>query len=162
MRRILELLLITSLAVGMTACSGLKKKGEESESETGSESISTELPSGSDEANIDNRVIYFDFDKTTLKSESFVELNKVVQFLNDNPTLQIEISGHTDNKGSDRYNENLSQGRAEAVVEYLIQEGIESWRLSAKGYGESKPVATNDTDEGRAENRRVEFTVLAK
>ncbi|MDH5380566.1 MAG: OmpA family protein [Cyclobacteriaceae bacterium] len=106
--------------------------------------------------------IYFDFDKTTLKSESFVELNKVVLFLNDNPTLEIELSGHTDSKGSDSYNEQLSQGRAESVVEYLIEQGIDSFRLIPKGYGESKPVATNNTEEGRAENRRVEFTVLSK
>ncbi len=106
--------------------------------------------------------IYFDFNKTTLKSESFVELNKVVNFLNDNPTLQIEISGHTDAVGTDKYNEDLSQGRAESVVQYLIENGIGTNRLVAKGYGESKPIATNETDEGRAQNRRVEFTVLAK
>ncbi len=106
--------------------------------------------------------IYFDFDKTTLKSESFVELDKVVNFLTDNGTLEIEISGHTDSKGTDSYNKDLSQGRAESVVQYLIEHGIQEYRLKAKGYGEEKPIATNDTDEGRAENRRVEFTVLAK
>lgn len=106
--------------------------------------------------------IFFDFDKTTLKSESFVELNKVVEFLEDNPTVEIEIAGHTDSKGSDDYNLNLSQGRAQAVVDYLISEGIDEFRLAAKGYGESKPMETNDTDEGRATNRRVEFTVLKK
>lgn len=106
--------------------------------------------------------IYFDFDKTTLKRESFVELNKVVDFLKQNKTVEIEISGHTDNKGSDEYNENLSQGRSQAVVDYLISQGVESFRLSAHGYGESKPIDTNDTDEGRAVNRRVEFTVLKK
>ncbi|MGE0771127.1 MAG: OmpA family protein [Cyclobacteriaceae bacterium] len=104
--------------------------------------------------------IYFDFDKTTLKSESYVELNKVVDFLRQNPSVEIEISGHTDNKGSDTYNESLSQGRSQAVVDYLISQGIESYRLSAHGYGESKPIDTNDTDEGRANNRRVEFTIL--
>lgn len=104
--------------------------------------------------------IYFDFDKTTLKSESYVELNKVVDFLKQNASVEIEISGHTDSKGSDTYNENLSQGRSQAVVDYLISQGIESYRLSAHGYGESKPIDTNDTDEGRANNRRVEFTVL--
>lgn len=104
--------------------------------------------------------IYFDFDKTTLKSESFVELDKVVDFLNQNPSVEIEISGHTDSKGSDDYNLNLSQGRSQSVVDYLISKGIDSYRLSAHGYGESKPIDTNDTDEGRANNRRVEFTVL--
>ena len=104
--------------------------------------------------------IYFDFDKTTLKSESFVELNKVVDFLQRNPNVSIEISGHTDSKGTDQYNLNLSQGRSQSVVDYIIGQGIESFRLQAKGYGESKPVDTNDTEEGRANNRRVEFTVL--
>ena len=104
--------------------------------------------------------IYFDFDKTTLKSESYVELNKVVDFLKQNETVEIEISGHTDNKGSDEYNANLSQGRSQAVVDYIISQGIESYRLTAHGYGEAKPIDTNDTDDGRANNRRVEFTVL--
>jgi OmpA-OmpF porin, OOP family len=106
--------------------------------------------------------IYFDFDKTTLKRESFVELNKVVDFLKTNKTVEIEISGHTDNKGSDEYNATLSQGRSQAVVDYLISQGIDTSRLTAHGYGESKPVDTNDTDTGRAVNRRVEFTVLKK
>jgi outer membrane protein OmpA-like peptidoglycan-associated protein len=106
--------------------------------------------------------IYFDFDKTTLKKESFTELNKVVDFLKENNSVEIEISGHTDNKGSDDYNANLSQGRSQSVVDYLISQGIDSFRLTAHGYGESKPIDTNDTDEGRANNRRVEFTVLKK
>lgn len=106
--------------------------------------------------------IFFDFDKTTLKSESYVELDKVVDFLKNNATVEIEIAGHTDSKGSDDYNLNLSQGRAQAVVDYLISQGIDDYRLIAKGYGESVPLETNDTDEGRAINRRVEFTVLKK
>lgn len=106
--------------------------------------------------------IYFDFDKTTLKDESFVELNKVVDFLKQNETVEIEISGHTDSKGSDDYNLNLSQGRSQAVVDYIIGQGIETYRLSAHGYGEAKSIDTNDTDAGRANNRRVEFTVLKK
>jgi len=104
--------------------------------------------------------IYFDYDKTTLKSESFVELKKVVDFLKRNTTVEIEISGHTDDKGSDVYNENLSQGRSQAVVDYLISQGIESARLRAHGYGESKPIDSNSTEDGRANNRRVEITVL--
>jgi OmpA-OmpF porin, OOP family len=106
--------------------------------------------------------IYFDFNKTSLKSESFVELNKVVDFLQSNPTVEIEIAGHTDSKGSDEYNNTLSQGRSQAVVDYLVQQGIGESRLTAKGYGESKPIDTNDTPEGQANNRRVEFTVLKK
>ena len=106
--------------------------------------------------------IFFDFDKTTLKSESYVELDKVVEFLQDNSSIEIEIAGHTDSKGSDDYNLNLSQGRAQAVVDYLISQGIDDYRLIARGYGETVPLETNETDEGRAVNRRVEFTVLKK
>ncbi len=106
--------------------------------------------------------IYFDFNKTTLKPESFTELNKVVDFLQSNPTVEIEIAGHTDSKGTDEYNKTLSQGRSQSVVDYLAQQGIDMGRLTAKGYGESKPIDTNDTPEGQANNRRVEFTVLKK
>lgn len=106
--------------------------------------------------------IYFDFDKTTLKKESFVELNKVVDFLKQNPSVEIQIEGHTDSKGSDEYNLNLSQGRSQSVVDYIISQGIDGNRLRAQGYGESKPIDTNDTDAGRANNRRVEFTILKK
>jgi outer membrane protein OmpA-like peptidoglycan-associated protein len=106
--------------------------------------------------------IYFDFDKTTLKTESFTELNKVVDFLKQNPSVEIEISGHTDFKGSDDYNINLSQGRSQSVVDYIISQAIDSYRLIAHGYGENKPIDTNETDAGRANNRRVEFTVLKK
>lgn len=106
--------------------------------------------------------IYFDFDRTTLKKESFVELNKVVAFLKQNKSVAIEIAGHTDSKGSDEYNLNLSQGRSQAVVDYLISQGIATERLKAHGYGETVPLSTNDTDAGRANNRRVEFTILSK
>lgn len=106
--------------------------------------------------------IYFDFDKTTLKSESFVELDKVVDFLKQNSHVEIEIAGHTDSKGSDVYNQNLSQGRSQSVVDYLSSQGIDSSRLTAHGYGESKPIDSNETEEGRGNNRRVEFTVLKK
>jgi len=106
--------------------------------------------------------IYFDFDRTTLKKESFTELNKVVDFLKQNSSVEVEIAGHTDNKGADDYNANLSQGRSQAVVDYLISQGIADTRLTAHGYGESKPIDSNDTDPGRANNRRVEFTVVKK
>ncbi len=106
--------------------------------------------------------IYFDFDKTSLKSESFTELNKVVDFLKQNKTVEIEISGHTDSKGSDDYNLNLSQGRSQSVVDYIISQGIDSYRLTAHGYGETKPIDTNESEAGRANNRRVEFTVVKK
>jgi OOP family OmpA-OmpF porin len=104
--------------------------------------------------------IYFDNDKTILKPESFPELRKVLDFLTANPKIAVEIAGHTDSNGSDTHNEALSQGRSEAVVEWLISQGIDVERLSAKGYGEAKPIDTNATKEGQANNRRVEFTVL--
>jgi OOP family OmpA-OmpF porin len=104
--------------------------------------------------------IYFDNDKTTLKPESFAELSKVLDFLTANPKIAVEIAGHTDSNGSDEHNQTLSQGRSEAVVEWLIGQGIDVSRLSARGYGESKPIDTNATKEGQANNRRVEFTVV--
>lgn len=104
--------------------------------------------------------IYFDNDKTTLKPASFTELAKVLDFLTANPKISVEIAGHTDSNGSDEHNNALSQGRSEAVVEWLIGQGIDVSRLTAKGYGESKPIDTNATKEGQANNRRVEFTVV--
>ncbi|EMR04127.1 OmpA family protein [Cesiribacter andamanensis] len=104
--------------------------------------------------------IFFDFDKTTLREESFPELDKVVELMEQNPNLYIEIGGHTDDKGSDEYNERLSQGRAEAVREYITAKWIEPARVTARGYGESKPEVPNDTDDNRQINRRVEFTIL--
>ena len=106
--------------------------------------------------------IYFDFDKTTLKKESFIELNKVVEFLKENPSVEIEIAGHTDSKGADDYNVNLSQGRSQSVVDYIVSQGIQSFRLAAHGYGEALPIDNNETEAGRANNRRVDFTVLKK
>lgn len=103
--------------------------------------------------------IFFEFGKATLKEESYPELKRLIKLLNDNPAIQIELSGHTDNVGSDADNMSLSQNRADAVVAYLTENGIKANRLTAKGYGETQPVATNDTEEGKQLNRRVEFTV---
>ena len=108
------------------------------------------------------RNIFFDFDKATLRPESTNELERLIKLLNDLPTLKIEISSHTDSKGSDAYNMTLSQSRSESVVSYLINHGIAKDRLTAKGYGETKPMDTNDTDEGRQNNRRSEFKILSK
>ena len=80
--------------------------------------------------------------------------------MEDNPNIEIEIAGHTDNKGSDEYNLDLSAGRAQAVMDYIIAQGIDDWRIQSEGYGESRPETTNATDAGRAINRRVEFTIL--
>jgi len=101
--------------------------------------------------------IFFDYDKYDLLPESYPELNRLVKILRENPDNIVEISGHTDNKGSDEYNQQLSEKRAQSIVEYLISAGCKHESLKAKGYGESKPVDTNETDEGRAKNRRVEF-----
>jgi OmpA-OmpF porin, OOP family len=106
--------------------------------------------------------IYFEFDKAELMPRSYVELNKLLTIMKGNPTLCIEIAGHTDSDGSDDYNNNLSQKRAEAVMTFLKAQGVSAKRLQAKGKGEAHPIASNDTDEGKAENRRVEFEVLKK
>ena len=103
--------------------------------------------------------IFFEFGKSTLKTESYPELKRLIKLLSDNPTITIELSGHTDNVGADADNLTLSQNRAAAVVDYLTQNGIKANRLVAKGYGETLPVATNDTEEGKQLNRRVSFTV---
>lgn len=106
--------------------------------------------------------IFFDFDKATIRPESANELERLIKLLNENPTLKIELGSHTDSKGSDEYNQKLSQSRSQSVVSYLIGKGIATDRLVAKGYGETVPVATNDTDEGRQQNRRTEFKILSK
>jgi outer membrane protein OmpA-like peptidoglycan-associated protein len=106
--------------------------------------------------------IFFETAKATLKPESFTQLEQVLKFMNSNPSMRMEISGHTDNTGSLKLNTRLSQARAESVVEYLVERGIDETRLDAKGYAFSQPIATNDTAEGRAKNRRVEFKILSK
>lgn len=105
--------------------------------------------------------IYFEFDKSTILQQSYFELMKLITLLDTYPKMRIEISGHTDGKGSDSYNLRLSENRAKAVTDYLISKGVNEKRLRYKGYGKSMPIDTNDTEEGRANNRRVEFKVLA-
>jgi len=104
--------------------------------------------------------IFFDTDKFDLKSESTAELEKLFGLLNKNPKMKIEICGHTDNIGDDKYNQTLSENRAKAVYEYLVTHGIAKERLTYKGYGETVPIDTNNTEEGRANNRRTEFKVM--
>lgn len=106
--------------------------------------------------------IYFEFDKDELMPRSFVELNKLLKIMRDNPKLVIDIVGHTDALGDDAYNLELSQRRAQSVVDFLTQNHVSKSRLRARGEGERMPIATNDTDEGRALNRRVEFVVVKK
>jgi outer membrane protein OmpA-like peptidoglycan-associated protein len=108
------------------------------------------------------RNVFYDFDKATLRKESIVELNLLVKILNDYSTMRIELSSHTDNKGSERYNLDLSQRRSQAVMEYLISKGIKANRLQAVGYGFSIPIASNDTEKGRQMNRRTEIKILSK
>ncbi|HXP49885.1 MAG TPA: OmpA family protein, partial [Bacteroidia bacterium] len=105
--------------------------------------------------------IFYDFDKATLKDESTSELDKMIKLMNENPALKVEIASFTDSKGKDDYNMRLSQARAQSVVDYLISKGIDKARLVAKGYGKENPIASNDTDEGRQQNRRTEFKVLS-
>ncbi|HEX6333695.1 MAG TPA: OmpA family protein [Flavisolibacter sp.] len=104
--------------------------------------------------------VFFDFDKWSLRPESFVELDRVVKLLKENPAIEIEMSAHTDSYGSDDYNYRLSDNRARSVMEYILSKGIEPSRIISKGYGETMPVVANDTDENRQLNRRVEFTIL--
>jgi outer membrane protein OmpA-like peptidoglycan-associated protein/tetratricopeptide (TPR) repeat protein len=104
--------------------------------------------------------IFYDFDKATVRQESTSELERLLKLLNETANLKIEISSHTDSKGANDYNFKLSYNRAKSVVDYLISKGISSDRLVSKGYGEEKPIATNDTEEGRQMNRRTEFKIL--
>ena len=104
--------------------------------------------------------VFFGFNSYDLKDESRIELNLLVELLNRNPKLNIEIGGHTDNKGSQSYNQKLCENRAKSVYEYLISQGIPPSRLSFKGYYFSQPIDTNDSKEGRAKNRRTEFKIV--
>ncbi|MEC5142290.1 OmpA family protein [Chitinophaga sp. 212800010-3] len=103
--------------------------------------------------------IFFDTKQYSLKPASITELDKLVQLLKENPAIKIEISGYTDNVGTDKDNQILSENRAKAVVQYLTEKGISAARLTSKGYGKTQPVADNDTEEGRAQNRRTVMTI---
>lgn len=104
--------------------------------------------------------IFFDFNQFELQPQSQTELDKLVQLLQENPTVKVQIEGHTDNIGNAADNLKLSQNRAKAVVDYLIGKGIPANRLSAKGFGATKPIADNNTEEGRAQNRRTELKIV--
>jgi len=105
------------------------------------------------------RNIFFDFDKATLRPESTTELDRLTGLLTQYPNLKIEIAGYTDNKGTQTYNQALSQSRSKSVVDYLVAHGIAATRLTFRGYGMDSPIATNETDEGRQLNRRTEFKI---
>lgn len=104
--------------------------------------------------------IFFDVDKFELKEKSKTELQKISRFLTDNPLVRVEISGHTDNVGAPLYNKQLSEKRAQSVYQYLRDNGIDAKRLIPKGYGQERPVSTNETEEGRQANRRIEFKII--
>lgn len=101
--------------------------------------------------------VLFQTNKTALLPSSYSELNVIVEYLNKNPQFQIIINGHTDSSGNERTNKKLSTGRAKAVADYIISKNINKTRITFAGYGSSKAIATNETDEGKQQNRRVEF-----
>lgn len=105
--------------------------------------------------------IFYETDKYDLKEESKVELDKLISFLKKNPKVKFEISGHTDNVGGKAYNQGLSERRSRSVYDYLTANGIEASRVKAVGYGDTKPVADNNTPAGRSQNRRTEFTITS-
>lgn len=105
--------------------------------------------------------VLFDFDKYNLQPQAKENLDKLVEILNKYPDTNIEIHGHTDSKGTPKYNQALSERRTKSVANYLIEKKINSGRLKTIGFGEDKPIASNDTEEGRAQNRRVEFAITA-
>jgi OmpA-OmpF porin, OOP family len=104
--------------------------------------------------------IFFDFDKAVLKPESFLELAQVVDLMKKRPAMQVELMGHTDSVGDEKYNLGLSKRRATAVQKYLTEQSVDQSRIVVSYYGESKPIDTNATKAGRSKNRRVEFKIL--
>ncbi len=106
-------------------------------------------------------MVNFGFDSSELTSSAKSNLDKLAEVLKNNPDTNINIYGHTDSKGTEAYNQSLSERRAASVRSYLISKGVASSRVMTMGVGENEPIATNDTDAGRAENRRVEFAITA-
>jgi len=106
--------------------------------------------------------VHFESGKAELRRSSYDRLDELVAYLKNKPSVKIEIAGHTDNVGNKQDNKQLSQERAQVVKNYLLENGIDEKRLRAKGYGESEPIATNDTPEGRQQNRRTEVRILER
>lgn len=161
---------LITLPVGKDYAFNVNRKGylmfseNYSLSQTGSDStyhVDIPLQPLETNATVVLRNIFYDLNKYDLKPESQVELDKLVQLLKDNPALAIQINGHTDNIGKPADNLILSQNRAKAVVSYLTSKGIESKRLSFKGWGDEQPIADNKTEAGRARNRRTELKVVS-
>ncbi|MDQ6903119.1 MAG: OmpA family protein, partial [Bacteroidota bacterium] len=161
---------LVTLPVGKDYAFNVKRKGYLFYSEN--YNISSTAPDSTFEADIPLQPIeanahiilknvFFDTKKTDLKTESITELDNVVRFMNENPTIKILISGYTDNVGKPADNLMLSKGRAVAVVNYLVNKGIKNERISYKGNGETNPVAENNTESGRALNRRTELSIVS-
>jgi len=108
------------------------------------------------------RGVHFDFDKSDIRSDSRPVLDEAADALKENPNVRVSVEGHTDARGTDQYNERLSVRRAEAVFRYLVNHGVAPERMETVGYGKSRPVADNDTESGRAQNRRVELRVVSE
>jgi OOP family OmpA-OmpF porin len=106
------------------------------------------------------RGVNFDFNKANIRPDAAGILREAATILKDNSSVTVSVEGHTDAIGSDAYNQKLSQRRAEAVKQFLVKEGIPASRLTTRGFGKSQPVASNDTEDGRAQNRRVELKVV--
>ncbi|MBX3157867.1 MAG: OmpA family protein [Deltaproteobacteria bacterium] len=108
------------------------------------------------------QTVFFDTNKATIKAQSFALLDDVALAMRDNPKIKVEVQGHTDSVGDAAFNLRLSQWRADSVKKYLVGKGIAADRMSAKGFGQGDPIADNRTDQGRAQNRRVEFIITAR
>ena len=103
--------------------------------------------------------VLFDFDKTAIKPDAAKILDRLVTFLKQNTDKRVDLEGHTDSVGTDQYNQGLSERRAASVRDYVVKKGVEGSRITARGYGEAKPIADNNTEQGRAKNRRVEVKI---
>ena len=155
---------IIGAAVGGTAGAiigrKMDKQAEEMEKVLGNETAEVKREGEGIVINFKEKIL-FGFDRSDLNTSAQTNLNKLVAVLQKYPDTNIEIIGHTDSKGTDAYNQALSERRANSVASYLRSQGISSTRLTAKGMGESDPVASNDTEEGQSQNRRVEFVITA-
>jgi len=108
-------------------------------------------------------LLHFDFDKSVIKDTDKAELNRAISFIKKYPDAHVKLEGHTDSKGSEDYNQRLSERRASAVQQYIVKEGgTKESKITSAGYGKLKPVDTNNTDEGRAKNRRVEVLIMSE
>lgn len=139
---------------GRDVWAGLHMNGEELSMRVADNDLTSQLRSA---CHVPLYGVHFDFNKPSLRADSEGPLQQVLAFLNANPSLKVELQGHTDGVGDAAANQTLSQARAASVQAWLVQHGVDGARITSVGYGKTRPVATNDTDEGRAKNRRVEI-----